>query len=177
MKHLLITISILALIGCNTIAVSNDYDDSEILDDVESTANNNGQEYLDAYVCYATTDYDKKTVISLITYRDNPEDGYVTLSDDVLYGAYHQYKGIERQWDFDCDENGCDYAIILKPTGSAHYYDFSESKIGDTVNSSYVLDCEINEDFTRTLNEGYIERHYKDIEREEYKNVSDKYEI
>ena len=165
LKKSLLAISMLTLAGCNTMAVNH-------------SADNDAPEYLDAYLCYAITDYNKETLISsLITSLDNPDEGFVTLSDNILYSAYHQYKGLERRWDFDCDENGCDYAIVLKPTGTANYFDFSESVRGESVDASYVLDCQTNEDFTRALNEGYIERHYEDLEREEYKEVNNKYEI
>ena len=161
LKKSLLTISLLTLAGCNTMAVNH-------------SADNNMPSYLDAYQCYATTDYDKKTKILLITSQDNTDEGFVALSESVLYSAYHQYKGLERRWDFDCGENGCEYAIVLKLSGTAVYYDFSES---DSVEASYVLDCQIDEDFTRELNDGYIERHYEDVKPVEFKDVNNKYEI
>ena len=166
LKKSLLTISLLTLAGCNTMTVNH-------------SADNDAPKYLDAYLCYAITDYNKETAISaLITNLDNIDDGYVTLTDNILYPAYHQYKGLERRWDFDCDENGCNYTIILKPTGTATYFDFSESVRDESVNASYILDCEISEDFTRALNNGYLERHYIDDEREQYQDGNhNKYEI
>lgn len=83
---------------------------------------------LNTWVC-AT--YNGTGMIALV---QNADKSYI-LMDDLQIDAYMQLDGLNRRWDWNSGEN----TIILKPRGSAAYYDFNGEK---TATASAIFDCE-----------------------------------
>jgi len=96
----------------------------------------------ETFKCQAGTYWssgDKVVVIATIN-----EDG-VTGTIKVAgtsYDAKYQVNGFDRRWDFDlADDFTYNYAFLMKASGNATYYDFSDSEFGETVQGSQSFFC------------------------------------
>ena len=66
-------------------------------------------------------------------------------------GAHHlamyELQGFNHRWDFgrNAEDNGTNYAFIIKPDGTALYVDFSSSAEGEKTQASQVYVCKLTE--------------------------------
>jgi len=156
MKKALAIASILALSGCNTVAVNNANNDDEHF---KTTEHIDATELIDTYICYSITDYNKDhELLILASTRDDSELGIVYQSESIVHLGMHKVLGLERHWSFGCDEKTgrCDYRIDLEPDGTAHYFDFSDA---DEATSSIVMHCDKDADSARKIIK-YIEQEF-----------------
>ena len=120
------------------------------------------QANFEVMACYDLFDHDKeKIIVGLavnydVTYEDFEDAGVIINSADIMHSALHNISGLNRVWLFDCDDDdNCYHQIHLKPSGKAHYYDFSDADKGESVAPSMSLECEYDADYEQYVNKGY----------------------
>ncbi len=131
LKKSLLTISLLTLAGCNTVAVNETTDNLD--EPVETT-----EPELNGFECYPLFDNDEERPLLLLISDEHPDVGLVVISEVIAHPAEYAVRGLERHWSFGCDNNKCNYRIDLEMNGIARYYDFTHE---DEVKSSATFKC------------------------------------
>ncbi len=152
-----ILLSVLVLAGCNTNPAISNYDPEFDVNDDDTAAEQEYVERLDVQACYDISDRDKERPLTLANiYESELENfGFVMLADGKTHTALHFYKGLNKTWSFGCDDDmtRCDYQVVLKPSGDMHYYDFSNTDVGESVTSSFWMKCEYDADYAYEINQ------------------------
>lgn len=103
--------------------------------------------------CFDISDYEKRTVLielerfkSLGEVFGSSEDSAIALGKVIAAGqsnnAFFTIEGLNRRWDWPTGgDKGLKYAFVIKPDGSAAYYDFTKVEDGGTTSASHVYEC------------------------------------
>ena len=121
-------------------------------------------EVVEAWKCYAFTDFDRKNVVVDLTrmpflpeMRDEfikelglpadfklPPDIEIGLVEvaGVEYGALFRVDGFNRKWHFGPEM--VDFMFQINPDGNGYYFDFTSVTDGDSTSSSQTYNCELS---------------------------------
>ena len=96
---------------------------------------------VEAWRCFATSDYYKTTVLVELSRRTLEGEaegvGEVTVAG-LTYPALFEVAGFDRRWDFGEELN---YTFLIEPSGRGRYYDFSSVEKGGTTKPSQHFKC------------------------------------
>ena len=95
-----------------------------------------------SWYCYDFV-YEEKGILLEVGFFGDPDLknlGYI-LYDGSYTGEFTHYerKGLEHRWDW--GPNGTDYAFVIKSDGTGLYYDFSNTKKGESIKATDVFKC------------------------------------
>jgi hypothetical protein len=80
-------------------------------------------------------------IVVTTTINEDGETGTINVAG-VTHQATYQVQGFDRRWDFGLQDDGSyNYAFVLKPDGTAIYYDFSNAEAGEIISGSQVFSC------------------------------------
>lgn len=80
-------------------------------------------------------------VVVTATINEDGETGTIKVAGVTHQAKYH-VEGFDRRWDFELQEDGTfDYALVLKVSGVATYYDFSSAEAGEPISGSQLFVC------------------------------------
>ena len=85
-----------------------------------------------------------RALLSLIRMRIEGEDilGEVSVAG-ISHMAQFQVAGLDRRWDWNCDEETCRHAFGISPDGTGRFYDFSVSDDG-RAKPRQVFECQLS---------------------------------
>ena len=78
---------------------------------------------IEIWECFSSSDTVNKTTILTLTRFDNGT-GTVDAGGTTTYTAF-RISGLNRRWNWEPDESGYRYSIVIGLDGRAKYYDFS----------------------------------------------------
>ena len=85
--------------------------------------------------------FDDEPIVVVLTIDDEGKSGTIKVAG-VEYTASYRVKGFDRRWDFGPkDDDAFDYAFVMRPSGNASYYDFSDVEPGEVALSSQQFIC------------------------------------
>ena len=99
------------------------------------------KEIIEAWRCFASSDFSKTTVLAKLTRRtlEGEAEGVGKVSvAGLTYPALFRVVGFDRRWDFGEEY---DYTFIIEPSGRGRYFDFSSVEDGGTTNPSQFFKC------------------------------------
>ena len=66
-------------------------------------------------------------VLAIAYVEKGRETGYIKVAG-VIHDALFQITGFDRRWNFGLDDDKYYYAFVIRPDGSAAYYDFTSTE-------------------------------------------------
>lgn len=96
---------------------------------------------IESWECRSRAVYHWNDILVRATVDPGRESGSIKVAG-VVHNTVFAINGFDRRWDFGLNERAkYDYAFVIKPTGLAAYYDFTNDAPGAVVEPSLRMNC------------------------------------